>query len=300
MFKLVVLCVFAAAVAEPEPGFLYGAPLAYASYPSVIPATTTITKQSSVIAHPSPIYSTPYAYTHFIKKRSADPEPEANPEPEAKPDPQLLSYSAPSLYYPNTLSSPVINPFYPGYTGYSGYSGYSAYPYQANYPLATHLIKKRSAQFIAPTTYVPSTYAVPSYNPYYPTTYLGNKFYPGATFDTAVYGQHLIKKRSAVLPYTTPYVTPYTIPSTYYGNSYYPAVPTTYLGNNYYPGAAVVGLHSIKKRSAQVLAAPTFYSPTTTYAGAAPLYTSTYTAASPLVSSYPYVASYPYSTYIKK
>lgn len=232
MFKLVVLCVFAVAFAEPQPDVLLGSPWAY-QYPAVIPATTTITKQSSIIAHPSPIYSTPYAYSHLIKKRSADPEPEAKP--------QLLTYASPSIYYPNTLSTPLItNPFLPGFPAY-----------RAELPLATHLIKKRSAQFLSPTaylpssyvpsTYVPSTYALPSYNPYYPTTYLG-------------------------------------------------------------AGGAVVGVHSIKKRSPDTLIAPATYAAAPlTYAAASPLYTSTYAAASPLVSTLPYIGSpYAFSSFIKK
>lgn len=292
MFKLVVLCVFASAVAEPQT-LLYGSSLTLGSYPAVVPAATIA--QPGLIAQASPlVYSSPYGLSHFIKKRSADaePEPEAKPEaspeanPEAKPDPQLLTYGS-SLYYPNTYTS-AFNSYIPSWSAYP----YSTYPFSA-----THLIKKRSPQLLTHSAYVPTTYSVPTYNPYIGTTYLGNNVYPGAV--DVVLNQHLIKKRSAQLPLATPWAGAYAsswnsaIPSLY--NSYIPS--TAYLGNYNYPG--VVGLHAIKKRSAQVLAAPALYA-NSAYAAASPIYSSTY-ATSPYISTLPYVASpYAYSTFIKK
>lgn len=189
MFKLVVLSFLAAAVAEPS-GLFYSSPLAYSTL--VAPATTTITKSASSVVHPSPFYSayaTPLAYSHFIKKRSA----------------QFYPYYAHSglVSAPLTtrfISTPVVHrPIVAPYAA-------------ASLPLAplatTHFIKKRSAPllstgaFIAPTTYaapyLTSTYAAtaPIYSsPFYSTP---------IAYSTPI--THFIKKRSA--QFLTPYLAP--------------------------------------------------------------------------------------------
>lgn len=294
MFKFVVLCVFAAALAEPEPGYFYNAPYyqPFAYSAAVYPGSTTITKSASSVIHPSPYaYSAPI-YSHFIKKRSAEPQPE--PEPEAKPEPQVpFGYVSPYSYpysYPYVKSAPVVST--------SVYNAPVVTPY-ANYPYAAaHFIKKRSAPYFpysaypyyAPSTYIASSPVIATRTPLYPAVDL-----PVAQYTAA----HLIKKRSAPLFPAT-----YVAPSTYVA----PALPTTsYYSNIAYPGyynynynypIAAASTHFIKKRSAPLLPAATYIAPTT-YAASTPFVTPTY-AANPFYSTPYYANPYLYSTYIKK
>lgn len=156
MFKLVVLCAFlAAAVAEPS-AFL--APITYSSVLS--PARAVYTNQASSVIHPSPlVYSTPWlhsypSYTHLIKKRSVALAP-------------ISSYIAPSTYFAHA-------PFTTAYAAPS--LAYTSYPSLATtygapiYSTAAHLIKKRSAPLIVPSTYtIPTIYRTPT--PLYASTY---------------------------------------------------------------------------------------------------------------------------------
>lgn len=171
MLKLVVLCAVLVAVAA-EPGALLATPFITQFRHSVVvaPATTTITKQASSIVHPSPYYySSPLAYTHFIKKRSA-------------PLTLATSYYAPATYF----ATPYLTP---SYTAPIVHSTYVA-PHPLTYTNALHLIKKRSVGYVLPSTYIaPTSYSTqsrvdvhssPSYSFIAPLTYsspLFTRFY---------------------------------------------------------------------------------------------------------------------------
>ncbi|XP_050352104.1 cuticle protein 38-like [Nymphalis io] len=188
MFKLVVLCAFlAAAVGEPSVVF---SPLAYSrSY--ISPATTTITNQASSVIHPSPaFYSAPWAYSapvaHLIKKRS----------------PGFIRYNAPSSYIAPTsfLTSYAAAPLA------TTYSYTAAAPFTTTYsapiysPVA-HLIKKRSAGLILPTSYIAPTYAAAT--PLVASTYIAHRPILSTPFVSAtpITYSHLIKKRSVLLDF---------------------------------------------------------------------------------------------------
>lgn len=179
MFKLVVLCaLFAAAVAEP--GALIAAPITqYTTY--LAPAATTIAKQDSTVIHPSPLfYQAPLAYTHFIKKRSAQ---------------FPLTYASPAAYYPanyyaaTTYNAPLLH-------------GATILPAPiASVPAvpAVHLIKKRSAPLFPTTYYTPTTYA--AHTPLIASTYTATApvLAHAPVISQPLAYAHLIKKRSAGL-----------------------------------------------------------------------------------------------------
>ncbi|CAH1638741.1 unnamed protein product [Spodoptera littoralis] len=185
MFKLVVLCAFFAAAAA-EPGALIAAPITqYTTY--LAPGSTTIAKQDSTVIHPSPLfYQAPLAYTHFIKKRSAQ---------------FPLAYASPAAYYPANyyaattyklplVQAPSILP--------APIASVPAVP-------AVHLIKKRSAPLFPTTYYAPTTYAATT--PLLASTYTATApvlAQAPVLAHTPVISQplayaHLIKKRSAGL-----------------------------------------------------------------------------------------------------
>ncbi|XP_023936729.2 uncharacterized protein LOC112044945 [Bicyclus anynana] len=152
MFKFVVLCALvAAACADPallapytySTGVVAPAPAVYSSYPGGV-------VYSPSVATAPLAYSTPYGYSHFIKKRSV---------PLA-----VSSYVAPSTY---VASTPLVNSWAGAYA--APYPTTYAGPYATTYssPLYTtaHLIKKRSAPFVVPSTYVAPTPYVAS-SPY--------------------------------------------------------------------------------------------------------------------------------------
>ncbi|XP_072947551.1 uncharacterized protein [Epargyreus clarus] len=179
MFKLVVLCAcLAAAAAEPNQlaSLAYTssaiAPLAYSG--AYAPAATYISPASSIF-QPA-VYSTPYGYSHLIKKRSA---------PFA-----YNGYIAPTTYLASTYAAP-----------YAPYLSSGAILPSASiaYSTPAHFIKKRSApiayvqrSYSAPISYVPTTYSAPLYTTPYLST--ANLAYPA----------HYIKKRSVALAYAAP------------------------------------------------------------------------------------------------
>ncbi|CAH2240315.1 jg25859 [Pararge aegeria aegeria] len=178
MFKLVVLCAFlAAAVAEPSGLF---APLAY-STSFLAPARTTITNQASSVIHPSPFaYSAPWAYNaplgHLIKKRSPS---------------VVSSYIAPSTYIAH---SPIATTYAASPFAYTSYSPLATTYGAPIYTTAAHFIKKRSALFYGPTTYVaPSAYHAPLLTPTYTAPIYSTPYVSSAPITYT----HLIKKRSA-------------------------------------------------------------------------------------------------------
>lgn len=303
MFKFVVVLAFvAAAVAEPEPGVLLSAPYVqpYAAYSTVVsPASTSISSQSSSVIHPSPItYSSPLAFSHFIKKRSADP--------------QFLTTTYGFPYnYQYTPSAAVI-------------STPTVYRTPiASLPVAAHLIKKRqvpllTTPYIAPTTYFGNPAVSPVIStPYLQTPYLQTPYY-GA--ELPLVSTHLIKKRSAE-PTPEPSADPQTFfPSTYLAPSTYINTVSPYLANpvvssySYYPTASAIPLataHLIKKRSAEASPEPAA-APAADPQLAFGAYPTTFYAGSPLIPTYPAAAviksapwtgtGYPfvYSTFIKK
>lgn len=193
MFKFVVLCAFAAAaVAEPEPSVLYGAP--YASpiaYSSVYaPAATTYTKYaSSILPAPYYGYTAPLAYSHFIKKRSAPFAYGSYYTP--------ASYIAPAPFATAAYTAPILTkaPFYGSAVAYTA---------------PAHFIKKRSvaALPLASTYIAPATYAATA--PLLTSTYTAaSPILPASPYIAATpFGySHFIKKRSAPL-YASSYIAP--------------------------------------------------------------------------------------------
>lgn len=291
MFKFVVVFAFvAAALAEPKPGVLLSAPYVqpYAAYSTVVsPASTSFSSQSSSVILPSPItYSTPLGFSHFIKKRSADPQFLAT------------TYNSPYNYYPSPY------PYSPAAAVYSTPTVYSS-PI-AQVPIAAHLIKKRSAPlltpYIAPTTY----FANPAISPVISTPYLQTPYY-GAQLPLV--NAHFIKKRSAE-PTAEPqtfFPSTYLTPSTYIKTISTPYVTNPFV-NNYYPSAVIpyTATHLIKKRSAEAEPEPAA-DPSLAFR----TYPTTYYSGSPLIPAYPsatliksapiYPANpFVYSTFIKK
>ncbi|XP_026486960.2 cuticle protein LPCP-23-like [Vanessa tameamea] len=197
MFKLVVLCAFlAAAVGEPSGLF---SPLAY-SRSFILPATTTITNQASSVIHPSPaLYSAPWAYStplaHFIKKRSAGFISSYHAPSYIAPTPFLASYAAAPL--PTTYSYAAVAPLTTTYSS-------------PIYSTAAHLIKKRSAGLILPTTYFAPTYAAAT--PLVSSTYTARApvFSTPFVSATPITYSHLIKKRSVALNFPA-----YSAPASY-------------------------------------------------------------------------------------
>ncbi|XP_045766268.1 uncharacterized protein LOC123867977 [Maniola jurtina] len=194
MFKFVVLCAFLAA-ASATPGAVltslpYAAPAVvpapalYSSYPS-----SYYSYSPSVVSAAALPYSAPFGYPHLIKKRSLAPL-------------AVSSYIAPSAYLG---SAPLVN----SWTGaYSPYAGTYASPLATTYssPLYTtaHLIKKRSAPLIVPSTYLASTpYATAPYAaaPLVASTYGAVGPYVSTPYYSAgpLAYTNFIKKRSAPL-----------------------------------------------------------------------------------------------------
>lgn len=199
MFKFVVLCAFAAAaVAEPEPGVLLGAPLASPlAYSSIYsPAATTITKYGSTVL-PAPYYgyTAPFAYSHYIKKRSV---------PLA-----LGSYYAPTSYIAPALATtaytaPLLSraPFYGSAVAYTA---------------PAHFIKKRSLALPVASTYIaPATYAATA--PLVTSTYTAAApILPASPYLAASpFGySHFIKKRSVAPLIASSYIAPTTYSTSY-------------------------------------------------------------------------------------
>ncbi|XP_026499193.1 cuticle protein 38-like [Vanessa tameamea] len=203
MFKFAVLCAFlAAATAEPSAIL---SPLGYSAN-IVAPATTVVSSYPNNLFYSSPYYSsaplaysTPLSYSHLIKKRSA------------------LSYIAPSAYI---ASAPFAAPTYaaaaPLTTTYAAAAplattyttaGHLATTYSSPFYVGgAHLIKKRSAPFIAPSTYVASTpYAAATSYFAYPYAAAGPYVStPLISSAPLAYNTHFIKKRSAGLAYAAP------------------------------------------------------------------------------------------------
>lgn len=196
MLKLVVLCAVVATVAA-KPGALLATPfIAPFTYSSIVaPATTTITKQASSVVHPSPYYySTPLEYTHFIKKRSAPLTLATSyyaPSTYIAATPYLTRGSiTPTVYSSYVATSPLtytnahhfIKKRSVGYALPSTYiapTTYAATPLLSTYTTGahifpatpvissapiyySHLIKKRSAPFIASAYAAPTSYSTQS------------------------------------------------------------------------------------------------------------------------------------------
>ncbi|GBP35112.1 hypothetical protein EVAR_28311_1 [Eumeta japonica] len=171
MYTLVVL-LSALAAAAAKPGAVI-APLAY-SHSVIAPVSTTITRQASSIVHPSPVvYSTPLAYAHLIKKRSAILAP-------------VSTYIAPTAYAASLVT--------PTYTTSLVHGAPIVHTAPVAYT-AAHLIKKRSAPLTTLSTYIaPTAYAA------YPTTIATAPVVHSAPIVATApvaYASHFIKKRSA-------------------------------------------------------------------------------------------------------
>ncbi|CAH2244377.1 jg25326 [Pararge aegeria aegeria] len=236
MFKFVVLCAFVAAASGNPSAFL--APLSYSTNVAVPSPAVYSSHPSSYIYSPSYVptgplaYSSPYGYSHFIKKRSA-----------------LNSYIAPTTYL---SSAPLYNSWTgasyaaPLATTYAGplatsYAGPLAATYSSPLYTTAHLIKKRSAQYIVPSTYVaPAAHYAAA--PYVASTYAAAGPYVSTPYvSTAPFGySHFIKKRSAPLAIAT-----YGAPASYSHQSRFdyqatsPAISTysTYSSPLVYPSA---------------------------------------------------------------
>lgn len=193
MYTLVVLCtVLAVASARPGSSFDLISPITYTST-VLAPSTTTVTKQTSSVIHPSPyaIYPHPVAYTHFIKKRSA---------------PLFLNnYIVPTSYLHTPLvktyaATPVVS------TGHELHSVSLTYA-------PTHFIKKRSAalavSYVSPTSYAAATPLVDSsYTPIVQSAPIYHSVpivhsTPIISKAPIVYASHFIKKRAAPLAIST-------------------------------------------------------------------------------------------------
>ncbi|XP_072947863.1 uncharacterized protein [Epargyreus clarus] len=212
MYKLVVLSFLAVAVAEP--GALL-TPYAFSST-LVSPATTTITKQASSVVHPSPFfYQAPLAYTHFIKKRSVALSPYFAPTTYIS-SPLATTYSAPWIHASSILPTTHLGT-----------------------PLAyttAHLIKKRSAPFVYPATYIaPTTYTT---TPLVASTYAAAPIFRTPLIASPFNYAHLIKKRSAV--------TAYVAPASYSSQSRidYHGAPVVSTYASYHPLGSYPALHS--------------------------------------------------------
>ncbi|VVD01327.1 unnamed protein product [Leptidea sinapis] len=179
MFKLVVLsALFAAVVATPDILLTYKSTV-------IKPATTTISKQASSVIHPSPAFYSPLVYSaipeyaHLIKKRSVPVVSFVAPSSYVAPA-QLTTYAAAPI-----LSTHLASPI----TTYSS-------PFFSTSPIysTAHLIKKRSASFLVPSTYTaPTFYSARSYLPTYTygTHEIARHIVPSTS---VVYGAHFIKK----------------------------------------------------------------------------------------------------------
>ncbi|XP_046969014.1 larval/pupal cuticle protein H1C-like [Vanessa cardui] len=200
MFKFAVLCAFlAAATAEPS------AIISNLGYSAniVAPATTVVSSYPNNLFYSAPYYSsaplaysTPLGYSHLIKKRSA---------PLA-----VSSYTAPSPYFVSTpLATSYASPLAASYaintpltTTYTAAGPLASSYITPYYATAAHLIKKRSAPFFAPSTYVAPYASYSAATPFVPTTYAVGSPYVSTPLITATpfgYNAHLIKKRSAPL-----------------------------------------------------------------------------------------------------
>lgn len=188
MFKLVVLSLLAAAVAEPS-GLLYGSPgLTYSSLSTVLsPATTTISKSASSVVHPSPIYTSyaaPLTYSHFIKKRS----------------PQFFQILNPAAWLGATLAAPLLrnpavvqSPILPETVVLPSHT--------------THFIKKRSAPLLAASSFIaPTTYSAPLLTSYAGISPVWSSPYYSSPIAYSTPITHFIKKRS--VPLLSTYLAP--------------------------------------------------------------------------------------------
>ncbi|CAH0729742.1 unnamed protein product, partial [Brenthis ino] len=226
MFKFVALCCFLAA-ASATPGLI--APVTYSSN-VLAPAPAVYSSYPSNGLWSSPLISSaPLVYSgfpHYIKKRSVG----------------FGSYFAPSSYIASgpyaynayTATAPLVST----YSAAAPLATYSS----PVYTTAAHLIKKRSAPFYLPSSYVasaPYTAAAPfvasSYAAASPIAPVwSSSLYPAASY------AHFIKKRSVALPLS------YTAPSSFSHTSrfdYHAASPavTTYAS---YPGVAPLAYSS--------------------------------------------------------
>ncbi|XP_026499192.1 pupal cuticle protein G1A-like [Vanessa tameamea] len=208
MFKLAVLCAFlAAATAEPSAIL---SPLGYSAN-IVAPATTVVSSYPNNLFYSSPYYSSaplaysaPLSYSHLIKKRSA---------PLA-----VSSYIAPSPYFASTpLAASYASPLAASYaintpltTTYTAAGPLASSYISPYYATNAHLIKKRSAPFIVPSSYVAPYASYPAATPFVPATYAAAGPYVSTPLISSTpfgYNTHFIKKRSAALavaPYAAP------------------------------------------------------------------------------------------------
>ncbi|XP_068625260.1 uncharacterized protein [Battus philenor] len=187
MFKFVVCALFAVVAADPQ-GWINP------FYTEVLsPATTTITRSaSSVINSP---YHYPYGIAHLIKKRAA---------------PLLDTIVTPTAY---------LNDWVSPYSSYvNSYVPYSPIHY-------SHLIKKRSPDWISPLTYFAPRHLA--------TSYSSGLVHDFPLVSSYVSPAHFIKKRSAA------WIAPGSIASTYVASA--PLTTTAVLpSTSYWSGYAGV------------------------------------------------------------
>ncbi|XP_046969011.1 pupal cuticle protein G1A-like [Vanessa cardui] len=210
MFKFVVLCAFlAAATAEPS------AIISHLGYSAniVAPATTVVSSYPNNLFYSAPYYSsaplaysTPLGYSHLIKKRSAPLAVSSYIAPSAyfAPAPIATTYAAAHLTPTFAAAAPLTTTYAaaaPLATTYTT-AGHLATTYSSPfYAGAAHLIKKRSAAYIAPSTFVPST-PYSAVTPYYTYPYAAAGPYvpaPLISSSPLAFNTHFIKKRSAGL-----------------------------------------------------------------------------------------------------
>ncbi|CAH2091160.1 unnamed protein product [Euphydryas editha] len=195
MFKFVVLCAFIAA-ATATPGFI--TPLRHTSYSNILaPATTVISSYPNNLVYSSPYislaslaYSTPLSYQHLIKKRSALLNNYIAPS----------TYVAPSAYIESAPLATTYTAAAPLATTYTAVAPFTTTYAQHIYSNAPHLIKKRSAPLIVPSSYVAPYFTATRF---VPSTYVAAGSYvssPVISSAPFVYNPHFIKKRSALYP----------------------------------------------------------------------------------------------------
>ncbi|CAH2057226.1 unnamed protein product, partial [Iphiclides podalirius] len=191
MFKLLLCVVFAVAAAEPDvlltPGY---------AHTYLQPATTTITRHASTVTN-TPYYSYPFGIEHFIKKRSADLY--GNYLTGQYWD---VPYSVPTVFR-NTafvhnpvlstahlikkrsllapyIASPYTSYIAPGAISYSSVLHDTSLPYLSAYS-TPHFIKKRSAVWAAPSTYLASSPLASTYWASSPLSY-SSAIYPSTPY----------------------------------------------------------------------------------------------------------------------
>ncbi|XP_046969012.1 pupal cuticle protein G1A-like [Vanessa cardui] len=209
MFKFAVLCAFLAAVTA-EPSGLGRTIYSTFGYASNIeaPATTVISSYPNNLFYSSaPLaYSTPLGYSHLIKKRSAPLAVSSYIAPSAyfASAPFATTYAAAHLTPTFAAAAPLTTTYAaaaPLATTYTT-AGHLATTYSSPfYAGAAHLIKKRSAAYIAPSTFVPSI-PYSAVTPYYTYPYAAAGPYvpaPLISSSPLAFNTHFIKKRSAGL-----------------------------------------------------------------------------------------------------